>query len=175
MGEISWPPPPSLFWPCGKVWSKIIPQISGATSELQSTRFSFMASFRLILLYTSYYKGPFDWHQLIDFRGGHFSLHMTYIHTIPWSQRNAKMNIDDDSPTSIHMSRLRSETTLKDDGGEIPKISRKRLAIQFPAVKSPLYLMKNLPKWLNSLMCFGPSMLAFCLKTHESVGGVLHP
>ena len=34
---------------------------------------------------------------------------------------------------------------LPDDGGETPKSQGKRLAVRFLTVKSPLYLMKNLP------------------------------
>lgn len=76
-------PPPRLcvVWPCSKERSKIIPQISGATSELQSTRFSFMASFHAHIYYCTL-QVPLDWHQLIDFRGKHFSLHVTYIESL---------------------------------------------------------------------------------------------
>lgn len=72
------PPSPVVVWPCGKERSKSMPQISGATSEPQSTRFSFMASFHAHIIVHSL-QVPLDWHQLIGFRGRHFSLHITYI------------------------------------------------------------------------------------------------
>ena len=40
---------------------------------------------------------------------------------------------------------VRDDPKLLDDGGEISKILRKGLAVQFSVVKSPLYLTESLP------------------------------
>ena len=47
--------------------------------------------------------------------------------------------------SKIGFKLVRDDPKVLDDGGRIPKISRKRLAARFLAVKSPLYLTENLP------------------------------
>ena len=62
---------------------------------------------------------------------------------------------------------------LKEEvGGSIPgceissQISKKKLAVQFLALKSPLYLMENLPGG-QLLLCFGVGLSAFYLKKEK--------
>ena len=42
---------------------------------------------------------------------------------------------------------VQDEPKLLDDAGENNQISRRRLAVQFPAAKSPLYLIGILARW----------------------------
>ena len=66
---------------------------------------------------------------------------------------------------------VQDDPKLSDNGGEIPKeISRKRLAVRFLAVKSPLYLTEDLSCGQLCLVCFGVGMSAFCLGKEEGEG-----
>ena len=62
---------------------------------------------------------------------------------------------------------LRDDLKLLDDDGEISKISRKRLAVRFPAMKSPLYLTKKLARRSICLLCFDVGLSTFCLKKEK--------
>ena len=71
------------------------------------------------------------------------------------------------------MALVSNDPKLLDDGREIPKISRKRLAVRFPHVKSPLYLTKTCHV-VNYFMCFGVGMSAlyiynsiYCYLQHD--------
>ena len=50
------------------------------------------------------------------------------------------------------------------------QISTKRLAVQFPAVKSPLYFIETYHV-VNCLQCFGAGMSAFCLPKQQKTLG----